>query len=101
FIQAQLRLSASARALLRLRNRRDQRDFAARLDDLLGRLALLIELPVPAGVLVGRVQDGTVEEGVGHCSGVSGLPFLPVTDAWTGEACQKQPAAASRHSAVP
>ena len=35
---------------------------AAVLDDLLGRLAVVIELPVSRWILVGRVEDRMVEE---------------------------------------
>lgn len=41
--------------------------LVARRDDPVCRLAAFVELAVPAGVVVGRVQDGMVEEGVGHC----------------------------------
>ena len=58
--------AAAAFALLRLRDRRDELGAAAGLDDLLRRLAVLIELPVPRGTRIGRVQDRVVEERVGH-----------------------------------
>ena len=51
---------------LRLGDRRDELGAAAGFDDLLGRLAVVVELPVPARVLVGRVEDRVVEEGIAH-----------------------------------
>ena len=58
-------------ALLRLRDRRDELGPAPALDDLLRRLAVVIEFPVPLGILVGRVQDRVVEEGIGHWLGTA------------------------------
>src|SRR5690606_4117488 len=69
FVEAQLRLRSSACPLFRLRDRRDERNLAALLDDPLGRLTVLVELPVAARVLVWRIQDGLVEERVGHDAG--------------------------------
>ena len=48
--------------LLRLRDGRDEIGRPAAFDDLLGRLARFIQLPVPFGVLVGRIEDGSFEE---------------------------------------
>jgi len=50
--------------LLRLRDGRDERGAAAGLDDLLRRLPGIIQLPVPPWILIGRVEDGTIEERV-------------------------------------
>ena len=52
--------------LLRPRDRRDERDTAAAVEDLARGLAALVELPVPRRVLVGRVEDGPVEKLVAH-----------------------------------
>ena len=48
----------------RFRDRCDELGAAARIDDLLGRLTGFVELPVPAGALVGRVQYRPFEERV-------------------------------------
>ena len=50
--------------LLRLWNRRDELGPPPSVQDLLSRLPLGVQLPVPLWVLVGRVQDGVVEEWV-------------------------------------
>ena len=55
-------------ALLRLRDRRDELGTAPGVDDLLGGLAGLVQLPVPRRVLVGGVQDRLVEERIGHAA---------------------------------
>ena len=57
-------------ALLRLRDRRDERHAPAAVEDAARGLAALVELPVPRRVLVGRVEDGAIEEPVAH-GGVS------------------------------
>ena len=53
-------------ALLRLGDRRDELSPATVFDDLLGRLALFIELPMPLWAFVRGVEDRVVKEGVGH-----------------------------------
>ena len=53
-------------ALLGLRNRGDERDAAAVIEDAARGLAALVEFPVPRRVLVGGVEDGAVEEAVAH-----------------------------------
>ena len=78
FVEDELRLLYVA-ALLRLRDRRDELGAAASLDDLLRRLALVVELPVAGGVLVGRVEDRALEEGVGHGSLESGATELELS----------------------
>ena len=55
-----------ALALLRLRDRRDELGAAAALDDLLRRLPVCVQLPVPRRALVGGVEDRVVEERIGH-----------------------------------
>ncbi len=60
-----LRLAAP---LLRLRDRRDQVRAAADVEDPVGGLAVLVQLPVAAGIVIGRVQDRTLEELLGHAS---------------------------------
>ena len=52
----------SAFALLRLGDRRDERDLAPPVEHPVGRLPALVELPVPRRVFVWRVEDRTVEE---------------------------------------
>ena len=72
FLQRLRRLVKDHRALaalLRLRNRGDERDAAAAVEDAARGLAALVELPVPRRVLVGGVEDGAVEEVVAHGSG--------------------------------
>ena len=53
-----------------LRNRGDERHAPAAVEDAARGLAALVELPVPGRVVVGRVEDGLVEEAVAH-GGVS------------------------------
>ena len=55
-------------ALLGLRNRGDERDAAAAIEDAARGLAALVEFPVTRRVLVGRVENGAVEEPVAHGS---------------------------------
>ena len=45
---------------------------AAAFEDLLGRLTLLVELPMAGRAAVGRVEDGMVEEGIAHDSRFGG-----------------------------
>ena len=59
-------LRGIALPFFRFRNRRDEFRFPTRLDDLLGRLALLVEFPVPIRILVGGVEDRAVKERVVH-----------------------------------
>ena len=56
--------------LLRRRDRRDERDLPSLVDNPVRRLAACVELPVPPGTLVGRVQDRMLEESPVH--GASG-----------------------------
>ncbi len=66
-------LLPGALVLLRPGDRRDEAGRAPRLDEPSGRLAVRVELPVAAGVGVGRVEDRPLEEGaVSH--GTSGPP---------------------------
>lgn len=53
-------------ALPGLGNRRDQLRAPARFHNPVGRLAVCIQLPVPARVLVRRIENRTLEERVGH-----------------------------------
>ena len=66
FVEDELLLLRARLALLRLWDRRDELRTAARFDDLLRRLPSVIKLPMPRRVLVGRVQDWMIEEGVRH-----------------------------------
>lgn len=66
FIEQQCGLFSRPFALLRLWNRRNELSAAALLDDLLSRLALLIELPITSWVAVGRVENGLFEEFIIH-----------------------------------
>src|SRR6266700_3965083 len=65
FVEHKSRL-CSHLMLLRFRDRSDEFGTAAALDDLLRGLPSLIKLPVPDRVIVWRVQNWVVEEGVGH-----------------------------------
>ena len=56
-------------ALLRLRDGGDEGDAPAAVEDAAGGLTALVELPVPRRVLVGRVEDGAIEEPVAHGGG--------------------------------
>src|SRR5438270_12089650 len=60
-------LLLAALALSRLWNRRDELRLTPRLDHALRGLSLRVQLPVPLGTVVGRVQDGSREEVVAHC----------------------------------
>jgi len=53
-------------ALLRLGDRGDELGAPSVIDDPVGGLTALVELPVSSGVLVGRVQDRLFEESIGH-----------------------------------
>ena len=53
-------------AFLGLGNRRDEFGRPARVHYFLGRLPVLVELPVALGARVRRIQDGAVEERIGH-----------------------------------
>ena len=56
----------STLSLTWLRDRRDELGATARVDDPLRRLAAGVQLPVPPGILVRRVEDGLFEELVIH-----------------------------------
>ena len=64
-------------------DRGDERDAPAAVDDAVGGLAVLIELPVPRRVLVRRVQDRLFEKPLLHVcrlpgiSGASNVPLMP------------------------
>ena len=66
FVEDDFLLRGDLLALLRLRDRRDELGPPAVFDDLLRRLPVLVQLPMPLRAFVGRVQDRVVEEGVGH-----------------------------------
>ena len=53
----------------------DQGYAAATVDDLAGRLAALVKLPVPPRVLVGRVEDRALEEFGVHVAASLSLPI--------------------------
>ena len=53
-------------ALFRLGDGRDEFSPATRRDNLLGRLARFIQLPMLTGVVIGRVEDGFFEKEVAH-----------------------------------
>jgi hypothetical protein len=36
-------------------------------DDAIGRLTVVVQLPVSGGIGVGQVQDGPLEKAIGHC----------------------------------
>jgi len=66
FVEDNRHLAGRRLALARLGNGRDELCPAATLDDLLRRLALLVEFPVAVRVVVRRVQDGLFEELILH-----------------------------------
>src|SRR5882762_3790190 len=68
FIKHQCRLVSSTFALLGFRDRRDEFSGTATINDFLGWLALVIELPVARWVAVWRIQDRMVKKwvAVGH-----------------------------------
>ena len=72
-------------AFLRLRDGGDEFGPAAALDDLPGRLAVRVELPMPAGIAVRGVEDRVLEESVVHVrppSAVVSVGLVPVTGSW-------------------
>jgi hypothetical protein len=66
FVEHELLLGVGAFALPGLGNRRDKLCAAAALDNLLCRLTLLIKLPVPRRVGIGRVQDRMIKKWIRH-----------------------------------
>ena len=64
-------------------DRGNERDTPAAVDNAVGGLAVLIELPVPRRILVGRVQDRLFEKPLFHVcrlpgiSGASNVPLMP------------------------
>ena len=70
-VENNLLLLSWALSLLRLGDRRDELGAAPPLDDLLRRLAVLIQFPMARRAAVGRIQDRVVEERVGHSRGSS------------------------------
>jgi hypothetical protein len=65
-VEDQLLLFRAASSLLRLGDGGDELGAAPPVDQVPGRLARLVELPVLAGVLVGGVDDRAFEERVRH-----------------------------------
>ena len=67
FVKDQIHLDpCRSFAFLRFRDRRDEIGPAAFFDDLLRRLTLCVEFPVPFRIFVGRVEDGAFEESIIH-----------------------------------
>src|SRR5580704_13339010 len=68
FVKYQCRLLSATFALLRFRDRRDEFSETATINNFLGWLALVIELPVAFWIAVGRIQDRMVKKwiAVGH-----------------------------------
>ena len=64
FVEHHLSLLPGFFSLLRLRDRCDELGASTAFQDLLCRLPLGVQFPVPLRGLVGRVQDGMVEEWV-------------------------------------
>jgi len=65
FVEVKLRLVDATLSLAGFGDWGDEADGPARIDDPLSGLTVAIELPVASWVVVGRVEDGVVEEGVG------------------------------------
>lgn len=65
-VKDHLLLARRSFALLRLGNRGDKFRTAAGLDNLLGRLPGRVQLPMPMGAVIRRIQDGMVKKGIGH-----------------------------------
>lgn len=68
FVEHELLLGGGPGALAGFRNGCDEGGAAAALEHLLGRLPLLIKLPVPHRAGIGRVQDRMVKKGIAHVS---------------------------------
>ncbi len=51
----------------RLGDRSDELGPPSGFYDLLSRLTFRVELPVTAGIFIGRIKDGALEERVRHC----------------------------------
>src|SRR5262245_8408528 len=66
FIEHEGRLLGRAFPFLRLGDGRDELRAPTRLNDLVGRLAVLIQFPMATWVIVRRVEDRLVEEGISH-----------------------------------
>jgi len=67
FVKDQIHLApCRSFAFLRFRDRRDEIGSAAFFDDLLRRLTLCVEFPVPFRIFVGRVEVGAFEESIIH-----------------------------------
>ena len=66
FVESQLGLLGAALSFARLWDGCDESNFATILDDPLGRLAVLVQLPVAGGVRVRRVENWVSEELVSH-----------------------------------
>ncbi len=66
FVEHDVLLCGHGSAFLRLRNRRNELRPATVFENLLCRLAALIKFPVPPRRLIGRVEDGVIEERIGH-----------------------------------
>jgi hypothetical protein len=64
--ETQFALARRASPPLRLRHRGDQFRAPAAPDDAIGRLAILVEFPMPGGMRVGRVEDRPLEKTLVH-----------------------------------
>jgi hypothetical protein len=59
-------LGVGVLALFGLGDGGDEFDAAPAFDDVLGRLALVVELPMPRRIIVGRVEDRLFEKAIIH-----------------------------------
>jgi len=66
FVENYLLLLRRFLALFGFRNGRDEFSAPAILNDALSRLALIVQFPMTPRTLVGRVQYGPFEKGIGH-----------------------------------
>jgi hypothetical protein len=70
-IEDHLILRSAPLALFRLWNGSDEVRFPSKVDDSLGGLPIGIEFPMPTRILVGGIEDRSVEKGVLHsCGGI-------------------------------
>jgi hypothetical protein len=77
FVEHELLLGVGPCAFPGLGNRCDECCAAAALENPLCRLTLVIKLPVPRRVCIGRVQDRMVEKWIRHGQFFSSLYWLP------------------------